>query len=222
MTNQWLEDGQKISGRYQEKIRAEGLQSPKSLGYRTDTKEISFFDELIKGIDFGESVSILDIGCGKGEFINYFGHAHPEVKVEQYLGIDIVPEFINLAAKEHSRFDFELVNFIAPGFTRIEKFELVIALGVLISRVTKYEKYIEFFINKMLDFSSKYVAFNFISKVTQESPNYINAQRVGHSTSITISEVEHILSKIHNIDFIINSQSIFFDADDSFVQITKR
>jgi hypothetical protein len=111
---------------------------------------------------------------------------------------------------------------LRPDFGGGEKFELVIALGVLVTRVRCYDEYLEFFINRMVGFSSKYVAFNVVTDVLPDSPNYEYSDKVGYTTAISIDRIETILSRIGDIDFKINSQKIFFDATDSFVQITKR
>jgi SAM-dependent methyltransferase len=218
----WLEDGYAIRDGYQENIQEAGVDSSKSIGERTDARDLSFFEGLTNGLRFNGSVSVLDIGCGKGEFISFFLERYPHTRLEPYVGIDIVPEFLALAQRRYPAFAFKQENFLRPDFDRGETFELVIALGVLVTRVRCYEEYLEYFINKMVRFSSNYVAFNIVTDVLPDSPNYENADKVGYTTSISIDKLENILSRIRNIDYKINSQNIFFDATDSFVQIKKR
>ena len=218
----WLEDGYAICDSYQKNIQAEGIDSSKSIGERADARDLSFFEGLTDGLRFNDSVSVLDIGCGKGEFISFFLERYPYTRLEPYVGIDIVPEFLDLAKRRYPAFEFKQENFLGPDFGSGEKFELVIALGVLVTRVSCYEEYLEYFINKMVRFSSKYVAFNIVTDVIPDSPNYENSDKVGYTTAISMDEIENILSRIRDIDFNINSQNIFFDATDSFVQIIKR
>lgn len=218
----WLEDAYAIRDGYQEKIQEEGIDSSKSIGEREDARELSFFEALTRGLSFGGSVSVLDIGCGKGEFISFFLKRYPGTRLEPYVGIDIVPEFLDVAQKKYPAFAFKQENFLRPGFARGKKFELVIALGVLVTRVRYYEEYLEYFINKMVGFSSRYVAFNIVTDLLPDSPNYEHSGNVGYTTSISMNKMENILSRIRDIDFKINSQGIFFDATDSFVQIKRR
>jgi len=218
----WLEDGYAIRDGYQKNIQAEGIDSSKSIGERANARDLSFFEGLTNGLRFNDSVSVLDIGCGKGEFISFFSKRFPNTRLEPYIGIDIVPQFLDLAQRQYSGFEFKRDNFLRPDFGRGEKFELVIALGVLVTRVRCYDEYLEFFINRMVGFSSKYVAFNVVTDVLPDSPNYEYSDKVGYTTAISIDRIETILSRIGDIDFKINSQKIFFDATDSFVQITKR
>lgn len=219
--NVWLEDGNIIKSRYQEKIKSEGVQSPKSLGERTDAREWAFFHELLNNFSLKNPISILDVGCGKGELINYINNTYPDNLIKEYLGVDIVPEFIGVAISDHPNHKFKIVNFVDPNFAVREKFDLVFALGVLVSRVHSYESYLDYFIKKMLSFSNKYVAFNFISGVVQDSPNYINSQKIAHSTSVDVAYVQNILKNIKNIKFRIVEKNIFNDAKDTFVQIEK-
>src|SRR6266508_6922508 len=192
----WLEDGYAIRDGYQKNIREEGIDSSKSIGERADARDLSFFERLTNGLRFNDSVSVLDIGCGKGEFISFFLKRYPHTRLEPYLGIDIVPEFLDLAQRKYPEFELKQENFLGPDFGRGEKFELVIALGVLVTRVRCYEEYLEYFINKMVRFSSKYVAFNIVTDVIPDSPNYEHSDEVGYTTSISIDEIENILSRI--------------------------
>jgi len=218
----WLEDADEIRGGYQDNIQKEGVDSSKSIGERADARDLSFFEGLTDGLSLNDSVSVLDIGCGKGEFISFFLERFPATRLAPYVGIDIVPEFLKVAQRKFPALAFKQENFLKPEFGRGEKFELVIALGVLVTRVRCYEEYLEYFINKMVRFSSRYVAFNLVTDIVPDSPNYENSDQVGYTTSISMDALENILSRIREIDFKINSQNIFFDATDSFVQIKKR
>ena len=217
----WLEDGYAIRDSYQKNIQTEGIVSSKSIGERADARDLSFFENLTNGLRFNDSVSVLDIGCGKGEFVSFFLERYPDTRLEPYVGIDIVSEFLDLAQRKYPAFRFKQENFLRPDFGGGERFELVIALGVLVTRVRYYEQYLEYFINKMVSVSSKYVAFNIVTDIIPDSPNYENSDKVGYTMAISMDEIEKILSRIRDIDFKINSQNIFFDATDSFVQIIK-
>ena len=222
LIQQWLADGYAIRDSYQKNIQEAGVDSSKSIGERADARDLSFFEALTKGMSFRDAASVLDIGCGKGEFISFFLERHPNTRLEPYLGIDIVPEFLAVAQRSYPAFTFKEENFLRPDFGRGERFELVIALGVLVTRVQGYEEYLEYFINKMVECSSRYVAFNIVTEIVPDSPNYENADQVGYTTSISMEKVEAILSRVRSIDYKVHSQNIFFDATDSFVQIQKR
>src|SRR5690349_2830842 len=153
----WLEDGYAIRDSYQKNIHEEGVDSSKSIGERAQARDLSFFEGLMDGLGFNDSVSVLDIGCGKGEFISFFLKRYPDIRLEPYLGIDIVPEFLDVAQRKYPEFELKPENFLRPDFGSGEKFELVIALGVLVTRVRCYKEYLEYFINKMVGFSSNYV-----------------------------------------------------------------
>src|SRR5689334_18938168 len=92
----WLEDADAIRDVYRKNIQEGGIDSSKSIGERADARDLSFFEGLTEGLSFDDSVSVLDIGCGKGEFISYFLERYPHTRLAPYLGVDIVPEFLDL------------------------------------------------------------------------------------------------------------------------------
>src|SRR5262245_23816827 len=110
----WLEDGDAIRDTYQKSIREEGIDSSKSIGERADARDHSFFEGLTSGLRFNDSVSVLDIGCGKGEFISFFLERNPHTRLGPYLGMDIVPEFLDLAHRKYPEFEFTQENFLRP------------------------------------------------------------------------------------------------------------
>ena len=219
LSETWSQDGMIICSRYQNKIIEDGINSAKSLGERNSKKDFQFYSKLFDGIPIRRTISILDIGCGKAELLPFLKNSYPEVKISRYLGLDLVQEFLDVAQYNYPEYDFQLENFISDCFKPKQTFTIVVALGVLVSRVQNYPDFVEYFIEKMIRCSSDNIVFNLISEVDFSSENYLNYEQVGHSTFFPRKALESILDKIENISYRIVEERIFPDATDMFVHI---
>ena len=215
----WEDDARVISSHYLEKIAGAGLDSAKSLGQRTDQKGFVFHEHLFENIELSFPCSFLDVGCGQADLLAFLGEFHPNCIIQRYLGIDIVSEFLQFSQKAYPTFEFQQANFISVQFASDHKFDIVLALGVLVSRVRHYQDYIQAFVEKMIRFSSRVVLFNLITEVDPESPNYIHQAEIGHSTYLPLDELDCMLMSLQCSRYQISQARIFPDATDTFVQI---
>ncbi|MEM7555363.1 MAG: class I SAM-dependent methyltransferase [Cyanobacteria bacterium P01_A01_bin.84] len=215
----WLEDGESVRENYVELVSKEGLASAKSLGERKEHRDWRFFDCLFDTISISSKDSILDIGCGKGELIDYFSLHSPDFNDYDYLGIDIVPDFIKLVRQNFPERKFELINFIDPSFFPEKQFDIVVALGVLVTRVQQYDLFVEYFVKKMINCAKKYVLFNIISDIDPSSGNYSDPNAVGHSTVLNVEVLHSFIDTIPHHNYRVTPHNIFPDATDLFVQI---
>lgn len=65
----------------------------------------------------------LDIGCGKGDL-------YPQIKCDQYIGIDIDKKFLNYAKKKFSNVDFRYKNFKDIKINKY-KSDLIVCIQVI-------------------------------------------------------------------------------------------
>jgi hypothetical protein len=96
-------------------------------------------------------------------------------------------------------------------------------MGVLVSRVFKYEEYVEYCVKKMIALSGRYVLFNVITEVDHSLGNYKDAHRLGNITYLPKTKLVQILersTKPARADFQIHEVRIYPDATDAFVRIT--
>ncbi|MEA5504257.1 class I SAM-dependent methyltransferase [Halotia wernerae UHCC 0503] len=215
----WLEDGQKISEYYSELVIKEGISSSKSIGEREEERNFRFFDKLLEGIVIEPSYSVLDIGCGKGELLDYLMLQLPDINNLNYLGIDLVPAFISAAQQRFIFKNFQNYNFINPSFFPEKQFDIVLALGVLVTRVREYNLFIEYFVKKMVKCARESVLFNIISEVETFSPNYSQQNTVGHSTVLSAEILDSIIKSLDCDNWRVEPYRIFPDATDMFVSI---
>lgn len=126
--------------------------SSKSLGWLKGKQNIRFA-ELTRFMDLSESFSILDIGCGFGDFVKYL-NAKKDISDYSYHGIDLMDEMIEIAKKEfknNDKISFEVGDFLEKHLVR--KFDYVIASGVFNIRMVEDDNYdvVEKFLKKALD-----------------------------------------------------------------------
>jgi len=208
--------------RYYKRLLRQHGRTPQALAERAEDKDLEFYQHLFQGIALPNQLSVLDIGCGMGDLIDFLQLR--EASIESYLGIDLVGPFIDLCRQEYlPPCEFRKANFISRSFAPAERFNLVVNMGVLVSRVLNYEAYVEHCIEKMIALSSKYVLFNVITNADTSLGNYQNAHRLGQITYLPKQRLTDILNRVTSrarADFAIHELQIYPDATDAFVQIT--
>jgi len=217
----WDISGMLVTRYYERLLRQHG-HTPQALAERADDKDLEFYQYLFRGIELPEQQSVLDIGCGMGDLIDFLQLR--QVPITSYLGIDLVGPFIEQCRHEYlPPCEFRKANFISRSFAPTKRFNLVVNMGVLVSRVVNYEAYVEHCITKMIALSSKYVLFNMITSVDTSLGNYRNAHRPGQITYLPKQRLIEILTRATSrarADFAIHELQIYPDATDAFVQIT--
>jgi len=101
-------------------LKEDRFESPKEffkLGYR----------EILK--DLPECQSVLDVGCATGEFLYFLTRQLP--RIQRVAGIDIVPDFFEIAKKRIPNAQFVVGDIDKRGFPEIGRFDFVALLGVL-------------------------------------------------------------------------------------------
>jgi len=222
----WFITAWDISGllvaRYYERLLRQHGRTPQALAERAEAKDLEFYQHLFHGIELPDQLSVLDIGCGMGDLIDFLQLR--EAAIESYLGIDLVGPFIDLCRHEYlPPCEFRKANFVSRSFAPAERFNLVVNMGVLVSRVLNYEAYVEHCIAKMIALSSKYVLFNVITNVDPSLGNYQNAHRLGEITCLPRPRLVEMLNRVTSrtrADFAIHELQIYPDATDAFVRIT--
>jgi len=217
----WELSGALVMSYYHNLLLRHGT-SPQALAERSDLKEQLFYQRLFDDIDLSPVRSVLDVGCGMGNLIEFLHQRG--VYPNDYLGIDLVKQFIMLCRSRYQEpYHFQHANFVSDSFFLDARCDLVAAVGVLVSRVFRYEQYIEYCIRKMIDLSSKYVVFNLITEIDRSLGNYHSGNRIGRVTYIPKQQLIRILDSVtsgRSAEYTIREARIFPDATDAFVRIT--
>lgn len=112
-----------------------------------------------------ENDSVLDYGCGIGDFIRYLDK---NKNISDYLGIDINSNFINMAKKDYPNNNFQLIKNV----NEIKgKWDSVCAIGVFTWFITK-DDFIKT-INKLYEVCNKQVLITCLyDDCVSDSPSY--------------------------------------------------
>ncbi len=171
-----------IKSFFSDLLRKNG-DSEQSLGW-TKRKQNVRFRQLFRFISDDE-ISVLDVGCGFGDLYSYLSN-RTEYRSVDYWGIDLMPEFVEMAIKKHPmiRERFIIGNFLHMDFDR--KWDWVIGSGIFGHQLYETDdemyQYVETTIGKALDVANQGVSFNFLSdKVDFRADNscfFANPERI--------------------------------------------
>lgn len=128
--------------------------SHKSLGWGNGRQSMRF--QILNQIGGFENCSVLDVGCGFGDF---FGFLKSQKINLDYLGVDINGEFVKLAQKKYLKAEFELRDIQKNKFNK--KFDWVIGAG-LTNKSSTYP-HLKNLLKEMFRICKKGVAIDFIS-----------------------------------------------------------
>lgn len=198
-----------VRTRYKDRLSRYGY-SPKSLGWDKGKQDVRF--EILTSQYDLEGKRVLDIGCGFGDLVTTL---EKKCSSFSYLGIDLVPELIEIAQKMHPQ---ENCRFMALDFLDAdigETFDYAIASGTFNFKLEKGDNY-EFVysaMKKALDVCTDGLAFDFLS------------DKVDYTYEITFHySPEKILSLAYTFsrnvilrnDYMPFEFSVFIFKDDSF------
>lgn len=150
------EDKQKLSSFYMRVLHSYGRNHSMAVHWSSPvTQKLRF--EVFENVDNLNGKSILDVGCGVGDFYGFLISGNYKL---EYLGIDILPEMI-----QEARLKYPNGNFEAKQIDEVEgSFDYIFASGLLSYKVedyyAKYMKLIETMFNK----SRLGIAFNMLKK----------------------------------------------------------
>jgi len=174
------EDKKRIKNYYRSCLRQYGIYSADALGWAGLNSQIVRFKALLK-VGNLEGKRILDVGCGLGDLYHFLSLNYNHF---EYLGIDLVPEFIEKAKIKYPQGDFlnkDILDF------KSESFDFVLSSGAMTFKIPNYkEKYFEM-IKKMFQLSSLGTAFNMLNKEGHVDDDLYTAYDIEEITSFCYS-----------------------------------
>lgn len=138
---------------YQNSFNRHG-EGSKALQWKNYRSAALRYRQLLSDVEL-EGKSILDAGCGMGDLLP---HIYAKADNFQYLGVDIVPEFIDIAKKRYHGHEFRVADPFSNEFT--ERFDIVVSSGVLNSNRPNWLEERKQKIQKLYEVTDEALAFN--------------------------------------------------------------
>jgi SAM-dependent methyltransferase len=118
--------------------------------------------EVLKEIGDLNGESILDVGCGFGDFFGYL--KQERAGIESYLGLDINDNMLGVATVRYPEAHFEKKDILSE--TPDGNFDYVFASGLFSLDSDTWTGFMERMLTRMYALASKGVAVNFLSGYT--------------------------------------------------------
>ena len=131
-----------------------------SLDWGSETTQRLRF-QLLTEIDALTSASILDVGCGRGDLLDFLIEQGFK---GQYLGIDLTPEMVQLARVRHPNANFRVTDILLEDLK--QKFDFVLASGIFYLRYKDNKVFFLRIVKQMYSLAKKGIAFNMLSSYT--------------------------------------------------------
>lgn len=153
---------------------------PKSLFWASKKAATLRYKELVVDLNL-EGKTILDIGCGFGDIIPFLSK---KAKDFSYTGVDIVPEFVQVAQDKYPKHQFILRDCINHPLK--EKFDIVISSGTLNSNFKDPYRFRKEAIKVFFDHARESLVFNMAGSHPQ--PKNKQKNKVYYTDSLIILE----------------------------------
>jgi SAM-dependent methyltransferase len=139
-----------------------------SLDWKSPSSQKMRYDAFIDLFALGKKkkdISVLDLGCGFGDFYGYLkNEGWVEDKKIKYIGYDINPKLIEKAQKKYPEARFEVQDIMEKK--AFPKFDYIFSSGIFnicFSQSNDHMEYVREMIIRMYDLSESGMASNFLS-----------------------------------------------------------
>ena len=144
-----------VKNNYRELLELHG--SGPAVGQWSEEGQRFRFQKLTEIADLGGS-RILEIGCGIGDFYPFIVERFGSVA---YTGVDIVPELIEQASKNHATASFKCADILKEELS--DRFDYVFISGVFNNAFSGVNNFLFDMISAAYGYCNKGLAFNFTS-----------------------------------------------------------
>lgn len=135
--------------------------------YRNDIRSVAWGSresqekrfEILAQIAELSGKSVLDVGCGLGDFYSWLKDRYRNIK---YTGVDITPSMVESASKKYPGVKFYILDILESNRV-MPAYDFVFASGIFNRRMPKHKHFIKDIIVRMFDLSKQGIAFNIMS-----------------------------------------------------------
>lgn len=153
--------------RYQTRFYKEGV-SYKTLGWGCTEDQVKRFEVLLQNINF-KNKSVMDIGCG---FADFYGYLKQKEICCNYIGVDIIPEFLECCCKKYPEATFIKANIMLDKDI-LPKTDIVVTTGTLNLKLDDIDnmEYTKDFMRNAYEKTEELMSIDFLStKLTSSYP----------------------------------------------------
>jgi SAM-dependent methyltransferase len=140
---------------YSERLEEYGTD-PKTLGWRKGRQPVRF--RVLSEIGDLHGKQVLDLGCGFGDYYQYLKKYYDDTT---YYGVDIQPEFVDIAKRKHPDARFEVLDILEDDPSIIPDY--IVASGVFNFKLEGMDEYVNNMLDRMLTLSEEGIAVDFMS-----------------------------------------------------------
>lgn len=185
---------------YQKSFAKHG-ESPEALQWANYRAAALRYRQLVKDVDT-KGKTILDAGCGMGDLLPFLYAKDADFTYE---GVDVTPEFIDIASKRYSGHSFHVAN---PFTDLSTQYDIVLSSGVMNTNANNWFEARMSMVEKLWLLTKECLAFNMagglgsIDDTTGGKIAYADAQKViEYCASLTPKIVAR--THYHSKDFTI-------------------
>ncbi len=145
--------------RYSNRYKKLGV-SPRSLGWGCKEDQLERFRVIEEQCNL-KGKTIMDIGCGFSDLLTYLNERKINVN---YIGVDIVLDFIKYSKKQFPKHQFFNLNIMTRS-KELPKADILISLGVINFKLDFIQNfdYSKLFITKAFELTKKILIVDFLS-----------------------------------------------------------
>jgi len=132
--------------------------SVEALGWNEKSQEQRF--EALTKIGNLTDRKVLDVGCGFGDF---YGYLKQRVRILRYVGVDMMPEFVEEAMMRYPEASFCVGDFMSCYHAGSTTFDYVFASGIFSLKRDDWQENVFRVVNKMFDLCGIGIGVNFLS-----------------------------------------------------------
>ncbi len=152
---------------YTDKVKKHGA-TPQGVDWNSNESQYIRFEQLFKVVDKNAPYTLLDYGCGYGEFVHFLNYknTHP-----YYTGFDISDEMIRVAKQKHA--ENSRVTFVNNLQNASPSFDYVVASGIFNVKVQhkadeEWTQYVLGVLDEIHALSTLGFSFNVLTKYSDK------------------------------------------------------
>ncbi len=185
---------------YYEENHKEGRADHEILGWESRQAQRKRFEILVLNVDL-EGKSLLDVGCGLGNMLEFIEEKKINVR---YTGVDLLDSMIECAKRKKLNGDFICTDIFKDDLFEKGSFDVIYSSGIFNINLGNNMDFLKKAVKRFLELSKNIAAFNLLHTASQDKEDkyyYYNPADVGS----LISGAHDNISKINIIEGYLNN-----------------